>query len=159
MQQEVKSKLNELVIFKFELPNVSKLGRGLHAGWKSGRFQFRGAEWTLGVKYQQLEYVSNSGHTHSGTDAQLSIRLSCHNDYSVGWSCETNLKFILYHTTTESQNLSIDCNHTFRSRRDFCYPNFISYSRLVNPDNGYVYNDQVVLAVHLRVEPIVQTIE
>lgn len=132
--------------FKFVLNDVSRFFESDKNERFSDRFWCGGLQWSLKVE-------SNLKSKRS----YLGFYLRAENDDSLQWSCKTEFQLILFSNSSDRPDHTDQLEYTFEEAGDsWGYSNYFSYLELIDPANGYIKDDQIVLGVRLQTGPVIR---
>lgn len=119
--------------FLFQVPNFDKNKVTL-----SPTAYVRNLPWTIMIKQNEAE---------DGTNISISVFVMCDYNLCNNWSCDTEISLNLM-STNSSKTYRMSMEHCFR--RNECvkgHDPFILWSELMDPQNGFLNNNKIVLEV------------
>ena len=133
--------------FKFELTGLSKFFE------LEGNERYSTLFWCANLQWSLYAKVS----THFDLSKYLALFLYRHTDEPIRWPFKLDYKFILFNHLAEQRNRFSEYSGTFEKftkKRIYGLLRLISYTEIIDPSNGFILDDKVVLGVEMKAEPV-----
>lgn len=138
--------------FQFELTGISRFLEIDGNERCSKLFWCTNLQWSLYAKCS----------VHFDLSKHLGLYLYRHNDEPIKWPFKLDYKLILFNQLTaenSARHRVTAYSGTFEKntkKRGFGLLRLISYTELIDPNNGFIKNDKVVLGVEMKAIPVVR---